>query len=166
MEAVALLKEFNLIHLTGEKDFQLVKSGYEKIGACVFVRPFLREMELAYNAADLVVSRAGAASLTEIAHYRLPNVLIPYPYAAERHQERNAEIFQAAGASELLPQEKLDGQNLAAAIRALWGQEERRRKMAEQLAAFAKPAAIGEIILLLRKAARFQPVIQITEVTA
>jgi UDP-N-acetylglucosamine--N-acetylmuramyl-(pentapeptide) pyrophosphoryl-undecaprenol N-acetylglucosamine transferase len=123
-------------------------------------------MELAYNAADIVVSRAGAASLTEIAHYRLPSILVPYPHAAENHQERNAEIFEQAGAAQILAQGKLDGEHLAHAIRTLLANEHRRKRMSDELATLDKPNATGEVISLLKQAAKREPAAQPTEATA
>ncbi len=166
MSAWVRIKDFNVIHLTGEQDFQVAKEVYEGANAPVCVCPFLREMELAYNAADIVVSRAGAASLTEIAHYRLPSILVPYPFAAEKHQDRNAEIFEKAGAGQILPQEKLTGDSLAAAIQCLWNNENKRARMAQKLEALDKPNAAVEIVDLLKQAAKFEPVGEPKEATA
>ena len=160
------LKEFNLIHITGEADFQAAKDIYEGVEAIVRVEPFLREMEVAYAAADIVVSRAGAASLTEIAQYRIPNILIPYPLAAEKHQQRNAEVFEKAGAGLILSQDKLSAEQLARAIHALWRNEGKRQKMKERLAGLIKPNAAGEVVQLLKQAARFDPLAHTAEAAA
>lgn len=166
MEAWPQIKDFNLIHLTGNEDFQLAKEVYLGAGAHVYVQPFLREMELAYSAADIVVSRAGAASMTEIAHYRLPGVLIPYPLAAENHQQHNAEIFEKAGAAMIVMQDKLTAHSLAQTIHNLWNNDERRRRMAERLALLQKPNAAVEVVQLLKRAAKFEPIAQPAEVAA
>lgn len=160
------LMDFNIIHLTGNADFQAAKDIYEGVEAPVRVEPFLREMEVAYGAADIVVSRAGAASLTEIAHYRIPNILVPYPLAAEQHQQKNAEIFEKAGAGVILPQEKLSAEELARSIHALWRNEGKRQKMSERLDALIKPNAAGEVVRLLRQAARFEPLADTAEAAA
>jgi len=166
MGAWPLIKKFNVIHLTGPADYQLAKDVYEGAGAPVVTMAFSNEMEIAYSAADVVVSRAGAASLTEIAHYRLPNILVPYPDATDDHQLRNAEIFERAGASHLLPQEKLNPQHLAATIQNVWNNETKRTRMARKLESLDKPAATAEIVGLLKQAAKFEPVAQPKEAAA
>lgn len=160
------LKEFNVIHLTGTADFPLAKELYDGAEANVSVHPFLDEMQVAYSAADLVVSRAGAASLTEIAHYRLPSILIPYPLAAENHQQRNAELFARGGAAEILPQDALKPEKLAASIQSLWKFDDRRRRMSEKVAHSAKPNAVTEVVTLLKRAAGMEPTDGNAEVTA
>ncbi|MSR64640.1 MAG: undecaprenyldiphospho-muramoylpentapeptide beta-N-acetylglucosaminyltransferase [Verrucomicrobiae bacterium] len=166
MEACPNLKDFNLIHLTGVEDLQLANDVYKGAGFPACVQPFLREMELAYSAADIVVSRAGAASLTEIAHYRLPSILVPYPLAAENHQQINAEIFEKAGAAMIVTQDKLTGHSLAQAVRNLWNNDERRRRMAERLVLLQKPGASFDVVQLLKQAAKFEPIGQPSEVAA
>jgi UDP-N-acetylglucosamine--N-acetylmuramyl-(pentapeptide) pyrophosphoryl-undecaprenol N-acetylglucosamine transferase len=59
-------------------------------------------MEVAYSAADFCIARSGAASLTELSHFALPSLLVPYPFAAEDHQTFNAKIFERAEAAALL----------------------------------------------------------------
>jgi UDP-N-acetylglucosamine--N-acetylmuramyl-(pentapeptide) pyrophosphoryl-undecaprenol N-acetylglucosamine transferase len=76
-------------------------------------------MQDAYSAATLAVVRSGAASLTELAFFQLPSILIPYPFAAEDHQTRNARVFERVGAGVLLPESGADAQTLAAAIRSV-----------------------------------------------
>jgi UDP-N-acetylglucosamine--N-acetylmuramyl-(pentapeptide) pyrophosphoryl-undecaprenol N-acetylglucosamine transferase len=73
-------------------------------------------MQDAYSAADVAVSRSGAASLTELAFFKLPSILIPYPFAAEDHQTRNAEIFSEAGAGKLIKESEVNGLLLAEEI--------------------------------------------------
>jgi UDP-N-acetylglucosamine--N-acetylmuramyl-(pentapeptide) pyrophosphoryl-undecaprenol N-acetylglucosamine transferase len=70
-------------------------------------------MEEAYSAADFTIARSGAASLTELSHFALPGILIPYPYAAEDHQTFNAKIFERAGAATLLSERETTGETLA-----------------------------------------------------
>ena len=76
-------------------------------------------MEEVYSAADFAITRSGAASLAELAAFSLPAILIPYPYAAEDHQSRNAEIFVRAGAALLLKESDLTAELLAQKIREL-----------------------------------------------
>ncbi|MFN9961087.1 MAG: UDP-N-acetylglucosamine--N-acetylmuramyl-(pentapeptide) pyrophosphoryl-undecaprenol N-acetylglucosamine transferase [bacterium] len=76
-------------------------------------------MQEVYPAADLAVSRAGAASLGELSWFGLPAVLIPYPYAAEDHQRLNAEIYSADGAAKVVAEKAITAENLAPLLRSL-----------------------------------------------
>ena len=76
-------------------------------------------MEEVYSAADFAIARSGAASLAELAAFSLPAILIPFPYAADDHQTRNAEIFVRAEAAIVLKESELSGDLLARKIREL-----------------------------------------------
>ncbi len=106
-------KPLQIIHLTGRDDERSVREKYAESGVPAFVAPFWHQMETAYSAADFCIARSGAASLTELSHFALPSVLIPYPFAAEDHQTLNARIFERAGAAVLLPQSATAGDALA-----------------------------------------------------
>jgi UDP-N-acetylglucosamine--N-acetylmuramyl-(pentapeptide) pyrophosphoryl-undecaprenol N-acetylglucosamine transferase len=99
-------------------------------------------MEEVYSAADLVVSRAGAASLSELSQFSLPSILIPFPFAADRHQHRNAEAFRDAGAAEILEEKTADPESFALLVRNLLEDERRRERMsAASLSALPHGAA-------------------------
>ncbi len=118
------------IHLTGAEGVEEMKAAYHKASLPAHVAPFCHNMEAAYSAADLVIARSGAASLAEIAHFGLPSILIPYPYAAENHQQLNAEIFARAGAATLLKEADTTGETLSAVIRNLTGDSGQLQTMA------------------------------------
>src|SRR5438046_3856183 len=82
-----------VIHLCGARDERLVSDNYRRENIPAYIAAFHHRMEEAYSAADLVVARAGAASLAEFAAFSLPGILIPFPYAADDHQTRKAEIY-------------------------------------------------------------------------
>src|SRR5512136_2399811 len=88
-------------------------------------------MENTYSAADFAIARSGAASLSELAHFGIPSLLIPYPFASENHQALNAEIFERAGAAAVLNQAYTPGQNLAKKTRWFLEEPARLRAMAE-----------------------------------
>ena len=113
------LAGLQVIHLTGAGDAPAMEQAYRDVGIRAHVAPFCHQMEAAYSAADLAVARSGAASLSEISHFALPSLLIPYPAAAENHQQFNAEIFARAGAAALLNESETTGEALASAIRKL-----------------------------------------------
>jgi UDP-N-acetylglucosamine--N-acetylmuramyl-(pentapeptide) pyrophosphoryl-undecaprenol N-acetylglucosamine transferase len=106
-----------IIHLTGTADEQMMRDAYAQAGIPAFVSAFWHRMAEAYSAADFSIARSGAASLTELSHFALPAILIPYPYAAEDHQTLNAKIFERAGAAALLSEPNATGESLAQKIR-------------------------------------------------
>lgn len=131
-------QRLQFLHLTGPDDEVLMRSLYASEGIAAKVMTFCREMEAAYGACDVVVMRSGAASLTELAWFGLPSLLIPLPSAADDHQTLNARVFERAGAAFLLPQSELmDGSKLATALEYIFGEESVRARMAANTAALA-----------------------------
>ncbi len=123
-------KGVQIIHLTGERDDQLAAANYQREEIPHYVAPFHHRMEEAYSAADLVISRSGAASLSELSQFGLPSVLIPYPFATDDHQTFNAKVFVDAGAAELQQEQKISPDAFAALISNLLGNDRRREQMA------------------------------------
>jgi UDP-N-acetylglucosamine--N-acetylmuramyl-(pentapeptide) pyrophosphoryl-undecaprenol N-acetylglucosamine transferase len=124
-KAAPLLKNANLqlIHLTGERDDRLAAANYLREEVPNYVAPFHHRMQEVYSAADLVVSRAGAASLSELSYFGLPAILVPYPHAAENHQETNADIYVEAGAAEKFLESSTSAETLARRITDLINDE-------------------------------------------
>lgn len=133
-------------HQTGRHDQEMATEQYHQAGVEAEVQTFVNDMAAAYLAADLVVSRAGATTLAELALFGKPALLIPYPHAADDHQRRNAEIMVNQGAARLLPEKDLSPRDLAGQIRELLADEEARIKMAAQARKMARPQAAAEII--------------------
>lgn len=136
----------HLTHQTGERDVDMVRSAYQSVGIEAEVAPFLYDMGRRLFEADLVVCRAGATTLAEIAAAARPAILIPLPTATDDHQRRNAEVLGDAGAAELLLQSDASGATLAARILALAGDRERRQTMAVAVKRFARPDAARTIV--------------------
>jgi UDP-N-acetylglucosamine--N-acetylmuramyl-(pentapeptide) pyrophosphoryl-undecaprenol N-acetylglucosamine transferase len=123
-EAARLLKDvpgIQVLHQTGEKDAQDVAAGYRTAGVKATVLPYIHDMTGAYAAADLVVSRSGATTVAELAVCGKRAVLVPYPYAADNHQEHNARTLAAAGAAEVIIQKDLAADRLAEMIKKYAG---------------------------------------------
>jgi UDP-N-acetylglucosamine--N-acetylmuramyl-(pentapeptide) pyrophosphoryl-undecaprenol N-acetylglucosamine transferase len=140
-----------IVHLSGARDERLAADNYRRENIPAYVAAFHHEMEEVYSAADLVIARAGAASLAEIAFFALPAVLIPYPYAANDHQTRNAEIFVEAGAAILLKEAELEVEVLARKIRELIADPGQLRLMSESCARLAPKNAAGLIVATMEK---------------
>jgi UDP-N-acetylglucosamine--N-acetylmuramyl-(pentapeptide) pyrophosphoryl-undecaprenol N-acetylglucosamine transferase len=98
-------------------------------------------MAAAYAVADLIIARAGASSLTEIACAGLPAILVPYPYAADDHQTRNAEVFAKAGAATLVQERDLTAAQLATLVAAILQDPATRQRMEQAARALAIPTA-------------------------
>lgn len=109
-----------VLHIAGPADYEEVRDVYAKIPMLKqHVAAFCHRMDLAYRAADLAVARSGASSMSELAYFGVPSLLVPYPYAAEDHQTRNAEIFDKAGAGRLIRESDLNADSLADAVRGI-----------------------------------------------
>jgi UDP-N-acetylglucosamine--N-acetylmuramyl-(pentapeptide) pyrophosphoryl-undecaprenol N-acetylglucosamine transferase len=94
-------EQMQFVHLSGPRDETMLRAAYEKNGFQASVMSFCSEMELPYSAADLVIARSGAATLTELAVFGLPAILLPYPHAAGNHQWHNAKVFERIGAARI-----------------------------------------------------------------
>jgi UDP-N-acetylglucosamine--N-acetylmuramyl-(pentapeptide) pyrophosphoryl-undecaprenol N-acetylglucosamine transferase len=135
-----------VIHLSGAREEQGVAEAYQHENIPAHVAPFHHAMEEVYSAADFAISRSGAASLAELAAFSLPSILIPYPYAAEDHQTRNAEIFARADAAILLKESDLTGDVLAKLIQELTGDAARLARMCENSAKLASKNAAALVV--------------------
>ena len=143
-------KPVQVIHLAGKSDEQMMRDAYASAGIPAFVAAFWHRMEEAYSAADFSIARSGAASLTELSHFALPAILIPYPYAAEDHQTANAMIFERAGAGVLLPERETTGDTLSKKILWLLDDSARLGEMSARCAALAPQLAaerVADVIL-------------------
>jgi UDP-N-acetylglucosamine--N-acetylmuramyl-(pentapeptide) pyrophosphoryl-undecaprenol N-acetylglucosamine transferase len=139
------------IHLAGTRDERLVTDNYRRENIQAFVGAFHHRMEEVYSAADFAVARSGAASLAELAFYGLPSILIPFPYAADDHQTRNAEIFAKAGAAVLLKESDLSSDLLARTIRELARDPARIQRMSENCLRLAPRDAAQRVATVMEK---------------
>lgn len=119
-----------VIHLTGRDEENEVRAAYADAGVPAHVAAFSHDMGAAYAAADVAIARSGAASLTELAHFGLPSILIPYPFAAEDHQTANARLFTRPGAAVMLRENEGAGASLARILPELLHHPDKLRDMA------------------------------------
>jgi UDP-N-acetylglucosamine--N-acetylmuramyl-(pentapeptide) pyrophosphoryl-undecaprenol N-acetylglucosamine transferase len=133
-------------HQTGERDVALVREAYERAKLGARVVPFLHDMDREMSEADLVVSRAGATTLAELAAAGRAAILVPLPTATDDHQRRNAEELARAGAAEVIDQRELTGAVLAGRILALADDPARLARMREAIRRFARPNAAETIV--------------------
>ena len=140
-----------VIHLSGARDERLVADNYRRENISAYVAAFHHRMEEVYSAANLVVARAGAASLAEFAAFSLPGILIPFPYAADDHQTRNADIYARAQAAILLRESDLSGELLARKIRELIENPELIEKMSANCSRLGPKDAAGCVVTTMEK---------------
>ena len=135
-----------LIHQTGEKDEAGVRKRYLDAGVNAQVSAFFQDMSEIYGRTDFLVSRAGATTLSELAVLGLPSILIPYPYAADNHQEKNARYYENGGGAMLFQEDQLTSELLAGAVKELAEDSIRREKMGQAMLRLACPDAAGAIV--------------------
>ncbi len=124
-------RKISVIHQTGTDAAEETAEYYKKEGIDVDVRPFIRDMAAAYGRASLVISRAGATTLAEITALGRPSILIPYPYAADNHQEKNASAMAEAGASIMFRESDIGAVRLAGEIEKIITDSERLKRMSQ-----------------------------------
>jgi UDP-N-acetylglucosamine--N-acetylmuramyl-(pentapeptide) pyrophosphoryl-undecaprenol N-acetylglucosamine transferase len=140
-ELAAGSPRLRLAHQTGERDVEMVRAAYRAAGVQADVQPFYYDMGRRVAEADLIVCRAGATTIAEIAAAAKPAILIPLPTATDDHQRKNAEALAAAGAAEVLLQAEATGPALAGRIKALAADAGRRARLSAAAQKVARPDA-------------------------
>ena len=139
-KALGLLEERPVVvHQAGEKHLETLKSNYAGAGVQGELVPFIHDMARRYAEADLVICRAGAMTVSELAAGGLPSVLVPFPHAVDDHQSANARFLAERGAALLLQQRDMTPGKLAAIIRSL--DRAKLLEMAQKARALGKPDA-------------------------
>lgn len=155
-----LARALKIIHQTGEADFASIREVYSALPFEAEVLAFVDAMDEAYARSDLVIARAGASTVAELALFGKPAVLVPYPYAADDHQRFNAAALAERGAAEVIHDRELSGEKLAEVIRALYLNPERLREMGKAARKLARPDAaqriVDECLALLGRPSGFQ----------
>ena len=130
-----------ITHQTGQRDVELVRDAYQRAGLEARVEAFLFEMDREMKSADVVICRAGATTLSELAAAGRAAVLVPLPTAADDHQRKNAAVIARAGGAEVIDERELTGERLAQTLIRLASDPERRDRMASAIRTFARPDA-------------------------
>lgn len=140
--------DFSLVHQTGTTDFERIQAKYRELGldGRVEVRAFIDNMAAAYAAADLIIGRAGALTLAELAIVGKPAILVPLPTAADDHQSKNAAHLGEVGAAIVLNQRTSSAEDLAAAITTLAEDRGKQLAMGTAMHELARPRAAEEIV--------------------
>lgn len=138
-----------VVHQCGFEDQDRVIARYKALGFSdedVTVTPFVDDMSAEYSRAAIVISRAGATTLAELSALGRPSVLVPYPFAADDHQLKNAREFEAAGAAVCIPQSELSTESLSSAVSSLLVDGTTRSRMADAARTLGRPDAALSIV--------------------
>ncbi len=145
------LDNLDIIHITGEKDYEKISkkaSSYNNLDKKVTVSSFMDDIENALAAATLVISRAGAVSIAEITALGLPSILIPYPYATNNHQVKNAKVLEESGASIIYKDDELKSEVVFKKIKELINDKDMLSNMSHASEEIGKPEALENIYRL------------------
>jgi len=140
-----------IVHQTGERDYNEVRSAYEQLQFPAEVLPFIENMAERFAQADLIVCRSGAITVAEVSAAGRAAIFIPFGASTDAHQTRNAEAMQNAGAARLLPQNELTPARLTAEIFAFLDEPQRLAEMETRARALARPRAVEDIVDLLEE---------------
>lgn len=140
-------KGFQLIWQTGKLDYKELSSETQisEIGSQIQLKEFIKDMETAYSAADVIVSRAGAIAISELAVAQKPVLLVPFPFAAEDHQTKNALTLVEKNAARMVKDTEMKDQ-FWKTLMEICEDENIRNEMSKNLTYFAKPNAAKEIV--------------------
>lgn len=133
--------KINIVHQTGELDFEKIEKGYGEANWQADVRRYISEIVTEFAKADLVICRAGATTCAELAAAGKASIMVPLPTAADDHQRKNAEALQNAGAAKMILQADLTGDSLAKEIEDLINQPEKITEMERNAKKLAKADA-------------------------
>ena len=148
--ALADVPGLRIVHQTGNADEAAVRAAYARAGATdVDVRAFIADMGAVYAAADLIVCRAGATTIAELAAQGLPAIFVPYPHAADDHQRANAETLVRAGAARMVLDRDATGARLADEVRELVAAPGVLPEMRRRMRQFARPDAAARVLAVV-----------------
>ncbi len=148
IEALPLLEaqKISIVHQTGELDFERIKAAYAQSPIKAEVKPFIEKIVDEFANADLVISRAGATTVAELAAAGRPALMIPFPLAADDHQRKNAEAVERAGAGRMILQSELTGERLAKELLTLISDTEKLAAMSAASKTLAHPDAAARVV--------------------
>jgi len=157
MDRLAARKnELSIVHQTGERDYNAVRTAYARREIHAEVVPFLTNMAERFAWADVIVCRAGAITAAEIAAAGRAAIFIPFGAATDSHQLRNAQEMMNAGAGRLITENELTADRLTSEIFSLIDQPEQIENQSNAARSLARPNATRDIVNLIEEAANVQ----------
>ena len=143
-----------IVHQSGASAAEELGKAFADSGLAGEVVPFIRDMPAAFADADLVVCRSGAGTVSELAAAGKPSILVPFPFAADDHQARNAEALERGGAARLVPDAEMTGAKLLSLTSELAGTTGTLEQMGAAARKFARPGAAARAADILEEVAR------------
>jgi UDP-N-acetylglucosamine--N-acetylmuramyl-(pentapeptide) pyrophosphoryl-undecaprenol N-acetylglucosamine transferase len=157
MDRLAARKDdLSIVHQTGERDYNAVRTAYARREINAEVVPFLTNMAERFAWADVIACRAGAITAAEVAAAGRAAIFIPFGAATDSHQLRNAQEMQRADAGRVIPENELTAERLTAEIFSLIDQPEQIEKQSNAARSLARPNATRDIVNLIEEAADVQ----------
>jgi UDP-N-acetylglucosamine--N-acetylmuramyl-(pentapeptide) pyrophosphoryl-undecaprenol N-acetylglucosamine transferase len=144
----------HIIHQTGQRDYDHVQAAYQQSGISGEVHKFIDDMPAMFARSDLLVCRSGASTVAEITAAGKPAVFVPFPRAADDHQNVNARALERAEASIVVEESNLGAAYLVDTIDALLSNPTRLQRMSEAAKSLAHPKAVEEIAAMVQKLAQ------------
>ncbi len=152
----SLLTGWRIVHQSGQAHFDSTRQHYARLNLPAKVVPFLEDMPAVLRETDLAICRAGGTTLAELSASGVPAVLLPYPYAAEDHQRKNADLFAASGACLVLDEREVPGHvvlHLAETLRPLLADLGQLQAMSTAMRRLAHPDAAWDVAAMVRQLA-------------
>ncbi|NBO96263.1 MAG: UDP-N-acetylglucosamine--N-acetylmuramyl-(pentapeptide) pyrophosphoryl-undecaprenol N-acetylglucosamine transferase, partial [Betaproteobacteria bacterium] len=154
-KALALISRANrpsVLHQAGEKHLEALQKAYQQVDVAAQLEAFIGDMAQAYAEADLVIARAGAMTVSEVAAAGVAALFIPFPHAVDDHQTGNAQFLVQAQAAWCFQQDRFSAEQLADLLQAL--DRQRLLHMAQAARKAAKPEALEVLVRACKEAAR------------
>jgi UDP-N-acetylglucosamine--N-acetylmuramyl-(pentapeptide) pyrophosphoryl-undecaprenol N-acetylglucosamine transferase len=155
-ELLKQVPEINIIHQTGERDYNDTQAAYQQAGAGAEIHAFINDMPAFFARADLLLCRSGASTVAEITAAGKPAIFVPFPRAADDHQRVNAQALEQAGAAVVLEETKLDRVWLVDTISALLNDPGRLQRMSEAARRLSHPNAARDIAAMAARLAEVE----------
>ena len=146
------LAGWRIVHQSGPAELAATRRLYQRLQVPATVLSYITQIAQTINQSDLAVSRAGGTALAELATAGVPAILLPYPFAADDHQRKNADVFSAAGACLTLDERDLAGRiedHLSSTISRLVTDEQQRNRMSNRMSRLARPDATHDVAALI-----------------
>ena len=149
----AKMPGLHIIHQTGQRDYEAVQAAYQQGGISGEVHKFIDDMPATFARADLLVCRSGASTVGEITAAGKPAIFVPFPRAADDHQNKNARALESAGAAVVVEESNLEAAYLVETIATLLNDTARLRAMSVAARSLAHPKAVEEIAEMVKRLA-------------
>jgi UDP-N-acetylglucosamine--N-acetylmuramyl-(pentapeptide) pyrophosphoryl-undecaprenol N-acetylglucosamine transferase len=140
------MQDIQFVHQTGSEDEAVIRQAYSRLGIAAQVSPFFNDMAKQYQKADVLICRSGATTVAEITVLGKAAVFVPFPFATDDHQTKNAQALADSGAAEMIPQDELNGPAIAKLIKGFKENRVLLSEMAAKARALGRPGAAQAIV--------------------